>query len=129
MITTINEWKQINESNDRYLELTNMYIDLATKNGITKEDGIYDCHEWVSIVEESENVEVFLFDEEKEDNFYAINNELDKKFNIQYFEWTAGHSFIKHDGIYIDLALYSEGIDYNKIQKIDEYLSKINMFY
>jgi hypothetical protein len=125
-----------------YLEMTSEYEKLVKKLGIRKEEGIYDCHGWVGKLmksNEKENIEYFLFDESKESNYYKNTDSLDKEFKKEfeklgdgvwpYFDYVLGHSFIRDNGIFIDLTLHSEGMEFNDIQKICSRLSEFDMFH
>lgn len=85
-------------------------------------DGIYECHAWVSLIKNSPNVEIFLFNEDMIDEYLEIS-EL-KNIKNHYFEYVYGHSFIKVNNIFIDLTLDSEGFTFEEIQKFDLILSK-----
>ena len=89
-------------------------------------DGIYDCHGWTSLVKPNQNTKIFLFNEDKYENYLDVisNNNLLSKIHDGYFEYVFGHSFINVNGIFIDLALQSEGWKFKEIQQVDLELSK-----
>lgn len=137
----------INESNNaiiknqqQYNKRLTYYKDLVKSLGVSPVDDIYECHEWVGAVMDSDkvnNVKYFLFDENKESTYYDEVDDLDKEFKDifkklkiwPYFDNILGHSFIKEDDIFIDLTLDSEGLTFNDIQTICKRMSKINIYY
>lgn len=120
-----------------YQRITKEYIRIVTSRGVRQEDGLYDCHEWVGAVDDIPGIKVYLTDEDKIDNFYDKVDYLNKKFksilrktqNNGYFGYISGHSFIKVDGIFIDLTMDSEGSNFKDTQSICKELSTIDMFY
>jgi hypothetical protein len=131
------------DEHKKYLERIAHYKALVTRLGVEDVDGVYDCHEWVGTVMESgkvaTQVEFFLFDEDKESNYYRIAEVLDKEFESAfkklgagvwpYFDYVLGHSFIRENGIFIDLTLHTEGMQFEDVQSVCERLSKIDMFH
>lgn len=122
---------------NKYTQTIQKYEKIIKSKNIEKIDGIYDCHEWVSIIPEEKNIKIYLFDEEKEKLYYKKANGIDIQFEEildrngfpQYFEYSLGHSFIKVNDIFIDLTLDSMGLTYEEIQLVCKELSKLDIFH
>ena len=104
---------------EEYRQKTAEYAVMARRLGVMPENGIFDCHEWVSAVSEKvgPNVRIFLFDESKDAEYQRASAELDSEFehafeHIEgawpYFDYVLGHSFILDGDTYVDLTLDSE---------------------